>query len=302
MPPSIALVSTADARPLDDDLQPLRTALESAGAKVGIADWDDESVDWSQFDLAVLRSPWNYAQHVEAFTAWLERAAARTRIVNPPAIVRWNLDKHYLAELAKAGVATVPCTFVEQGNSISATLDAFLAQHAKSDEMVVKPAIGAGSRDAQRHARQDVAAIRAHMRKLLDAGRSVLLQPYLDRVDSHGETALMFFDGTFSHAIRKGPLLQRGAESTRLLFAEEEITARTPSPAEFALAHAAIAAVPNPDPLAYARVDLIQNAEGAPVVLELELAEPSLFFAHSDGSAKHLAEVLMEHAVHASRS
>lgn len=296
MSPFIALVSTAAARSLDEDMQPLRIALESAGAKVAIADWDDESVDWSRFDLAVLRSPWNYAQHVEAFIAWLDRTAIRTRVVNPPPIVRWNLDKHYLAELAQAGVATVPCTFVEPGTSISTALDTFLQQHAGSAELVVKPAIGAGSRDAQRHNRQDHVAIRAHITRLLDAGRSVLLQPYLERVDSDGETALMFFDARFSHAIRKGPLLQRGAASTHLLFAEEEITARTPSPAELALAQAAITAIPHAGPLAYVRVDLIQDADGSPRLLELELAEPSLFFAQAEGSAERFAATLVARA------
>ncbi|MFA6987187.1 MAG: hypothetical protein WC213_13430, partial [Arenimonas sp.] len=104
-------------------------------------------------------------------------------------------------------------------------------------------------------------------------------------VDEAGETALMFFDGDFSHAIRKGPLLQRDEASTRALFAPEKITARTPGKDELALATATLAALSG-DPLAYARVDLIRAADGSPRVLELELTEPSLFFPYGEGSAE----------------
>lgn len=288
----IALVSTAAARALDEDLEPLVAALAAAGAQADVVDWDDATIDWSRFDLAVLRSPWNYAQHFAAFRAWVERVATATRLVNPAPLVHWNLDKHYLADLAAAGVPTVPGQFVEPGADIDTALHTFLDRHADSAELVVKPAIGAGSRDAQRHARGATDATRAHLARLLDAGRSALLQPYLNRVDEHGETALMFFGGEFSHAIRKGPLLARGAESTRALFAAEHIVARVPSPAEREVARAALAAVPFAPPFAYARVDLIRDADDAPRVLELELVEPSLFFAHAEDSAARFASVL----------
>src|SRR6185503_2197654 len=134
-------------------------------------------------------------------------------------------------------------------------LDGFLHAHEDSSEFVVKPCVGAGSRDAQRYGLDDRDAALAHMQRLLDAGRSVLLQPYLDHVDTHGETALVFFEGEFSHAIRKGPLLQRGQGPTRALFAAEHITPRTPSPAELALARRTLAVLPGGAPLLYARVD-----------------------------------------------
>ena len=132
-----------------------------------------------------------------------------------------------------------------------------------------------------------------HVARLHGAGRSVLLQPYLDRVDAHGETALVYFDGAYSHAIRKGPLLRPGEGSTEALFAAEDIRAREPDAAERALAREVLAAVPFDAPLAYARVDLIRDAQGAPCLLELELAEPSLFFAHAPGSARRFADVLL---------
>ncbi|MFI4970559.1 MAG: RimK family alpha-L-glutamate ligase, partial [Lysobacterales bacterium] len=281
----IALVTTRPARDLDDDLAPLHDALRDAGAEVAIADWDDTALDWSRFDLALLRSTWDYTQRLPEFLDWSVRIAARTRLLNPPGVLRWNVDKHYLGDLARAGVPIVPSRFVEPHADACAALDGFLAQHAAAGfaDLVVKPCIGAGSRDAQRHGRSDRDATLTHLRRLLEAGRSVLLQPYLDRVDEHGETALIFFDGEFSHAIRKGPLLRRGDAATAALFATEQIAPRTPTDAERTVADTALAAIPFDKPLLYARVDLIHSADGSPCLLELELAEPSLFFAHAQG-------------------
>jgi O-ureido-D-serine cyclo-ligase len=170
-------------------------------------------------------------------------------------------------------------------------LTAFRHAHP-SAEFVVKPAIGAGSRDAQRHHASEGDAAVAHVSRLLDAGRSVLLQPYLARVDEHGETALIFFDGKFSHAIRKGPLLHRGEGPTRALFAAEHITPRQPDGEEIALAERTLAAIPF-ETLPYARVDLIRAEDGTPRVLELELTEPSLFFAHAPGSVERFAQTIL---------
>lgn len=292
-PPRIALVSVAAARLLDEDLAPLLDALRATGAETQVADWDDVTVDWARFDLALLRSTWDYADRLPEFLAWTARASAQTRLLNPPDVLRWNTDKHYLADLERAGVAIVPSRFVELDDSPAATLDAFLAEHAGAREFVVKPAVGAGSRDAQRHGREQRAEAIAHIARLQAAGRSALLQPYLDRVDEHGETALIHFDGRFSHAIRKGPLLRRGDGPTEALFAAEQITPRTPEAAERTLAAEALQAIPFAGPLAYARVDLIHDADGAPRLLELELAEPSLFFAQGQGSARRFAEVLL---------
>jgi len=288
----IALVTAVAARGLDDDLPPLQDALHKTGCDVAIVDWDDASVDWSRFDLALLRSTWDYTERVDEFLDWAQRAAIQTRLINPLAVVRWNTDKHYLHDLERAGIATVPSVFVEPNGDAKTGLDHFLLRHA-SAEFVVKPAIGAGSRDAQRYARGQRENALAHVRRLLGERRSVLLQPYLDRVDEHGETALIYFGGEFSHAIRKGPLLKADEGPTRALFAAEHITARTPEADELHLAEQTLAAIPFAKPLTYARVDLIHDAQHAPRVLELELTEPSLFFAHAAGSAERFARAVL---------
>jgi O-ureido-D-serine cyclo-ligase len=290
----IALVTAAAARDLDDDLPPLVAALREAGVDASIAEWDDAAIEWPRFDLAVLRSTWDYSMRLAEFLAWVDRVSVATTLLNPREVVRWNTDKHYLAHLADAGVPTVPSTFVEPDDDAARALDAFLDRI--DGEFVVKPSVGAGSRDAQRYARDERDRAIAHAKRLLDASRSVLLQPYLGRVDAHGETALLFFDGHFSHAIRKGPLLRRGEGPTRALFAAEHITPRDASAAEIAVAERTLAAIPFAKPLLYARVDLIHDDAGTPCVLELELSEPSLFFAHAPRSAQRFAAAITARA------
>ena len=285
--PTVALVSARAARALDEDLPPLIEAFAAAGARAEIADWDDHEVDWGRFDLALLRSAWDYTERLSQFLAWSEHVAGVTLLLNPLPVVRWNSDKHYLRDLARGGVPVVPTTFVDAGAEPRAVLEEFLA-HDSCAELVAKPTVGAGSRDARRHARTASQETLDHLRPLLAAGRSMMLQPYLECVDRDGETALIFIEGRFSHAIRKGPLLPAGAPSTPALFAPEEISARSPCAEELAVARSAVARIPFGE-LLYARVDLIRDAAGGPRVLELELTEPSLYFRYESRSAARFA-------------
>ncbi len=279
----LALITAAAARALDEDLPPLCAALGARGIDHEVVDWDDPVVDWRRYRAAILRSTWDYIDRFDEFNAWIGRVAGLTRLLNPPEVVRWNTHKGYLLELARRGVPIVPTTLVRLGEAI-----AFPA----AAECVVKPAVGAGSRGARRFC-GDVSGAMAHARALLDQGRDVLVQPYLARVDQAGETALMYFGGRYSHAIRKGPLLAPDAEATTALFAPERIVAREPGSDERALADAVLAALPFADPLLYARVDLLRGDDGSPVLLELELTEPSLFFPYAQGSVERYLGALV---------
>lgn len=299
---TIALVTAHEARALDEDLPPLVAALRALGAEVDTPSWDDPAIDWSRYDASVIRSTWDYADRIDEFLDWAERVDARTRLCNPPAVLRWNTDKHYLRDLARAGVPVVPTRFVEPGEAPEDALASFLhggtdalsvGRAGGFDEFVLKPAVGAGSRDAARYRRDETLRARDHLDRLLEAGRSALLQPYLSRVDEVGETALIHVDGCFSHAIRKAALLRLGGGLVTGLFAPEEISARQPGADELAVSAAACAAIVG-GPTLYARVDLIRDGEGRPVVLELELAEPSLFFTFSAGSAERFARAILE--------
>lgn len=291
----IALVSAEAARGLDQDEPPLASALKSAGARVEVVNWDHKTVDWSKFDIALLRSAWDYTARLPEFLLWAERASALTTLLNPLPIVRWNTDKHYLATLAEAGVPIIPTDFIEPGDDAGRALAAFLSS-IDAAEFVVKPAVGAGSRDVFRYAREDEPAAAIHAQRLVNEKRSVVLQPYLDKVDQDGETALVFFAGQFSHAICKAAILRRGNVSvTTELFAPEKITPRLAGADEIRIGAQALAAIPFEQPL-YGRVDLIRGADGAPRVLELELTEPSVFLSYSPGSADRFAKAILASA------
>jgi O-ureido-D-serine cyclo-ligase len=303
-PLRIALVTAREAQSLDEDLPILAAAVRTAGADVSTPVWDDPAADWRNFDLAVLRSTWDYCERIGEFLAWADRCAAETRLLNAPALVRWSVDKHYLVDLARQCVPVVPSRYVEPHDDPARELGEFLdrdppALHAGGsdgfDQFVIKPSIGAGSRDVARYHRGDRERALAHVVRLNADRRSVLLQPYLERVDQHGETAMVFFDGEWSHAVRKGPLLELGAGIIKRFVAPETIARRDPDAAERAVAAAAHAAVPGPVP-PYARVDLIRGNHGEPLVLEMELCEPSLFFAHAPQSARRFARLLIGHA------
>lgn len=298
---NVALVTAREALALDEDMPPLMLALREQGARVETPCWDDPDVDWGSFDVAVLRSTWDYADRLDEFLEWTERCAGQTKLLNSPAIVRWNTDKHYLVHLAHAGVPVVPTLFVEPGTDAKSELTRFLAAGSGSftvgargpfEQFVVKPSVGAGSRDAARYRKDEYGRAAAHVARLLAAGRSVMLQPYLERVDDHGETAVIYIGGRYSHAIRKGALLRLNDELVAGLFAPEQITPREPDPDERIVAEAAFRACSLDEPL-YARIDLIRDDRGLPVVLELELAEPSLFFVHAPEAAGRFVDALL---------
>jgi glutathione synthase/RimK-type ligase-like ATP-grasp enzyme len=278
----IALATAIGAFPVDEDLAPLQQAFAELGASAEPLAWDDPTVSWGRFDAVLLRSTWDYCERREAFLDWCAGVEARSRLYNPLATVRWNSDKHYLADLEAAGVPIVPSRFLVPGDDPQS-----LPEHAG---LVVKPSVGADGRDAAGYGPGQRAQALAHVQRLLDAGRGVLLQPYIEGIERRGETSLVLIDGRDSHAIRKGPLLHPDAAAGDQR-AAEPIRPRVASEAEHALAAAALAAVPGPPPL-YARVDLLPGDDG-PLLLELELIEPSLFFAAGRGAADRLAAALL---------
>ena len=289
-PPLVGLATCREFPLLDEDDQLLIPALARVGVDAVPVVWTDDSVDWFAFDAVVLRETWDYSEVRDAFLAWIDRVAAQTLLLNRADLVRWNTDKRYLRDLAAAGIPIVPTHFVEPGDDPRSWASAGIS----SAEIVVKPAVSCGSRGtARHHVDDDGEAIEQHIADILGEDRVVMVQPYLEAVDTDGETALLYFDGVFSHAIRKGPLLARGAESERVegLFLREQIDPREPSAREREVADQVVAAIPGDVPL-YARVDLIPDRDGSPVLLELELTEPSLFLLHDDNAAGRLASAI----------
>lgn len=276
----IAVVTARAAVGTDEDDPILLAALAGVGAEASVVPWDDRSVDWAAYDLGVVRSTWDYALRRAEFLGWARATAAVTRLHNDPDVLAWSTDKAYLAELAAAGVPIVPTTVLRPGDN---------PQLPDSEEYVVKPAVGAGSVDTARYSPGERVRALSHVRRLLDTGRDVLVQPYQASVDERGETALLFVAGRYSHAARKGALLRAGGDSGAAdgeLFAPESMSATQPAAAELALAEQALDAAPfDRESLLYARADLVAGADGNPLLLELELAEPSMFLAHAPHEA-----------------
>ena len=276
----MALATCAEVPDGDEDAPGLIWALRERGVEAVSAVWDSADVDWSAFDLVVLRSTWDYAERYEEFLGWL---AVCPRLANPADVIRWSTDKRYLAELAAAGVAVTPTEFLSAGDPFD----------LPDGRFVVKPAISAGGRHAASYRPEASGRAAEHVRQLHGMGRTVIVQPYLDALDTHGETGLVFVAGRYSHAFRKGPLLAGEAGPATGLYLEEDIAPCMPSADEREAAERALAAVPfDESELLYARVDLAPGNGGRPVVLEVELAEPSLYLWCAEGAAERFADAI----------
>ena len=270
----IALVSGAEAREFDTDLPYLSRALGDRGIITEVVDWDNASVDWSRFSMAIVRSSWDYHRRYPEFLTWLDAVSSATTLHNSADIIRWNTDKEYLDELVDAQIGIVPTTFVRSAEDlVTITNDGVLER-----DIVVKPSISAGSNNTERHEESPVKAA-AHLGFLLDAGFIAMVQPYQRFIDERGETGMVYFNGQLSHSFRKGAILATGENIKNGLFTVEDIAPRTASAQERELGKAVMTFVKKKwgeYPL-YARVDVVRGSAGVPVVMELELAEPSFF-------------------------
>ncbi|CAL9616098.1 Cycloserine biosynthesis protein DcsG [Streptomyces sp. enrichment culture] len=268
----------------DRDLPVLVRALREAGADAVAVAWDDPDVDWAGFDLALIRSTWDYSWRAEEFTAWAERCGEATRLANPLGVVTWNADKRYLGQLAEAGVPVVPTRYFAPGDPLDLPADR---------EFVVKPASGAGARYAARYPAGERDAAVRQAERMHREGFTVMVQPYLSSIDTHGERALQFFGGRLLHAGVKGAVLAPGTPYDADKVAHPDLRSWEPTAAELAVAEKALAAVPGDAELLYARVDLVTGPDGEPCVMELELIEPNLFLhLHPDSVPKVVEAVL----------
>lgn len=272
----------ATCRPLpepDPDEDLLLDALARAGVPARMAAWHDPSEDWDAPVPTVIRSTWDYIHDVDAFLAWVGRAAAAAPLWNGADVIAANVHKGYLLRLAQAGLPVAPTVLIER--SQPGELTAICAQRGWGD-VVVKPAIGASSFATCRFGSVDLAEGQRHLESVLER-TDALVQPYLRSVDGTGERALVWIDGSFTHAVRKTPRFRDGEEqvSEALALADDELDLGT-------RVLAAIDAT-----LLYARVDVARDDDGALLVMELELIEPSLFLLQHRPALKRLVAGLV---------
>ena len=278
--PEVAFVTCARLPDLDADDRMVVEPLRSLGCNVTAAVWDDPRIDWNRFDVSVLRSTWDYTDRRDAFVRW---AQSVPRLLNPAHVVEWNTDKRYLEDLAQAGVPVVPTSWISEAAE---------AELPERGEYVLKPSVGAGSLDADRFdlaAAGERARAAEHVNRLLASGHTVMIQPFAAAIETSGETGVILVEGEFSHAIRKGPMLGPAARNdVDGLYKEETIEPSDASSGELELARSALTAAARilelNEPLLYARIDMVPGDDGRPMLMELELTEPSLFMATTPGS------------------
>ncbi len=278
----IVFITQASHPEMEDDDRPLAAALARRGAVVMNASWDDPDFPWERMDLALIRSPWDYYRRVEKFLAWLSRVEKVTSVVNAPETIRWNMDKRYMAGLFEKGVPIVPTVFVGKGEV--ASLPKICAQHGWNT-VVLKPTISADSWETVRvePARYEEGQAYLDRHRPL---RDIMIQPFVRDVEEGGENSLIFFGGVYSHTVMKNSAFMGG----RHVGPEGRLVESQPDAIAMAFDVLSQAGVPD---IPYARVDIARDDSGAPILLELEFFEPTLFFREKPGSEEALAAILM---------
>jgi glutathione synthase/RimK-type ligase-like ATP-grasp enzyme len=284
---TVAIATCATVAGVEKDDLKVIEALRKRGVEAVHAAWDDPRVDWPSFALVVIRSTWDYPQRHAEFLAWANRLP---RVLNPLPILRWNTDKRYLDDLAGAGISVVPTRFLEPGDGFE----------PPSSPFVVKPAVSCSAKDTARYHADDKTQARDHVRRLQASGRTVMVQPYCSDIEGKGEIAILFIGGAYSHSICRDAVLKHPGLSGVAI--PENVRAYQPKPTELSLAERVMSHIPGgSSSLLYGRVDLIPGLNGEPMVLEVELTEPTLFLEFSKGGVERLADCIASAlAIHAS--
>lgn len=298
--PYIGLVTTDDEslHGADPEIFIIGDALRRIGITSSPVIWH-QTHDWQAFDLLVIRAPWDYQERYEEFSRWLNSVEKYTRVLNAPDLIRWNSDKMYLSQLAELGINTGQTHYCSTLSECTRTIKRYVTAHRS---YVIKPNVSASSQhtglftDSTRKA-EDLC------QEILQAGKTVLVQQAIAEVQEGGEHDLIFLNGEFSHAIAKGAILRPGGG-----YLDDTNTDKTepvsPTPAEIQLGHATLDAVAHlahmngwHDDAAlplYARIDVVTPEASAPVLLEAELFEPSLYLRHSDRGVDQFAAAIAQ--------
>jgi glutathione synthase/RimK-type ligase-like ATP-grasp enzyme len=262
------------------EYQYLKEALQARGLSVARTYWDDPSYDWTQTKAVVFRTIWDYFERFDTFWPWLQKVQTQTKLINPMELIQWNIDKHYLKDLAQWGVPVVPTVFVDKNKPESL---AAIAQGQGWGTVVIKPAIAGGGFLTYKFEAEGLLQAQELFDDLVGQ-RDMLVQGYIERITTKGEISLMVFDGTFTHAVLKkakpgdfrvqddfgGTVHPYQASTQEVALAEKVMALCQPTPA-------------------YGRVDVVWDDLDQPMVSELEIIEPELWVRACPESAVFLA-------------
>ena len=268
---------------LEDQL--VADSLVNKGLRVVRTNWDNPEFDWSSSKYLIIRSTWDYSERIDEFLGWMERVSQVCQLINPVELVRWNIDKNYLRDIAKRGVPIVPTYFVSKGETIS--LSSILLKKGWQ-HVVIKPVISCAGRETHKVLFSDLDKYEPIFAQLVKQ-ESMMVQPFIESIETKGEISMMVFGGKYSHSVLKkakpgdfrvqddfgGTVHEYDASESEIAFAESVVK------------------YCNPLPL-YARVDAVWDNTGELCVSELELIEPELWFRNRPEAAEELAKLVVD--------
>lgn len=265
----------------DEDTE-LINFLSNKGLDVVPSIWNDENIDWSNFDVAIVKSPWDYHNHLNEFLDWLERIdKLGVRVLNPVEIIKWNSDKHYLKDIAAKGLPVIPAEYLDKDSSFSNHFfDLF-----KTEKLVVKPCVSAGAQNTITVSRNNFDERSAEIEQLLKE-QDYMVQPFVEEIQN-GEWSFLFFNGKYSHCSLKTP---KQGDFRVQHYHGGTISYPIPDPLHIEQAGAYLKSLPQST--LYARVDgvLIDHSFR---LMELELIEPYLFLNGNNTLLENYYQALM---------
>ncbi|MFC4220166.1 ATP-grasp domain-containing protein [Flagellimonas marina] len=266
-------------------------ALQNQGLKAIRKSWDDQEFDWSSTKYALFRTTWDYFDRFPKFAKWLETTSQKTQFINSKKLIHWNIDKHYLQDLSKAGV-TIPKTyFVESGTQITLE-EAF--QHAintmgfQPSEFILKPCVSGAARHTYKIKKESIEAHEAVFQKLISE-EAMMLQEFQENIIKEGEISMMVFNGEFTHAVLK--VAKPGDFRVQDDFGGT-VHQHEPTQEQIDFATSVVHAAPEL-PI-YARVDIFKDNDDDWALAELEIFEPELWFRLNPKAADILSQSIMK--------
>lgn len=285
---SIALATCTDEATLFYDEAPLVAELEKQGFSVFPVVWNSPEINWESYDIVLLRNTWDYHRQISAFRAWLDYLDAKEiRVLNPTPLLRWNIEKSYLQELANSGINILPTIFAK-GQDIQ--LEKSFRENDWS-EVIVKPIIS-GSGDNSWTITPDTAIESQQRFDWLNREIGMMIQPVEKQIQTEGEYSLVFYAGKYSHAVLKKPgedsifVHEERGGSIQLIEAPESFISQASTALHTAQDITGIMPV-------YARVDGIRDGDKF-ILMELECVEPEMYFTRSPHAAERFVSVILE--------
>lgn len=263
---------------LEDRL--LSRALNRLGYSCTRKSWDDKKMDWSSARAILFRATWDYFHRFDEFRPWLDHVQPLVLAINPISLIKWNMHKFYLKELNEKGIDVPPALYLEKGESRSLTE---LYHHCGWDKIILKPAVSGSARHTYKIDSTNLDK-KSEIFNDLIAQEDMLIQEFQSTIMDRGEISLMVFGGKYSHAVLKRA--KPGDFRVQDDFGGT-VFSYQPTDSEIALAEKIVRQCPLPP--VYARVDIFWDQNGRPLLAELEMIEPELWFRESKGAEDRLA-------------